>query len=116
MDKLKCPCVNWYPESFMAGTRKMTDEEVGIYIRALNNQFIEGGIEPEEYATFPKAVQKKFRKKGKLYINERMEFEQGRKQRYSASRSNNRQYKGRTKEEWESLSIDERMLLVANEK
>ena len=56
MDKLKCPCVNWYPESFMAGTRKMTDEEVGIYIRALNNQFIEGGIEADEYKSFPAKV------------------------------------------------------------
>ena len=112
MEKLKCPCVNWYPESFMAGTRKMTDEEVGIYIRALNNQFIEGGIEPEEYKQFPKAVQKKFRKRGNLYVNERMEFEQNRKQRYSASRASNRHYKGLTKEEWEALSLEERMKLM----
>ena len=56
MEKLKCPCVNWYPESFMSGTRRMTDEEVGIYIRALNNQFIEGGIEPDEYKDFPPKV------------------------------------------------------------
>ena len=112
MDKLKCPCVNWYPESFMAGTRKMTNEEVGIYIRALNNQFIEGGIEPEEYKQFPKAVQKKFRKRGNVYVNERMEFEQNRKQRYSASRASNRHYGGLTKEEWESLSTEERMKLI----
>ena len=112
MEKLKCPCVNWYPESFMAGTRKMTDEEVVIYIRALNNQFIEGGIEPEEYKQFPKAVQKKFRKRGNLYVNERMEFEQNRKQRYSASRASNRHYKGLTKEEWEALSLEERMKLM----
>ena len=112
MEKLKCPCVNWYPESFMAGTRKMTDEEVGIYIRALNNQFIEGGIEPEEYKSFPKAVQRKFKKKGAVYINERMEYEQNRKQKYSASRASNRHYKGLTKEEWEALPVDERMKLI----
>ena len=112
MDKLKCPCVNWYPESFQAGTRKMTNEEVGIYIRALNNQFIEGGIEPDEYKEFPKAVQKKFKKKGNLYVNERMELEQNKKRAYSRSRANNRQYHGMTKEQWESLPLEERLKLA----
>lgn len=111
MDKLKCPCVNWYPESFMAGTRKMTDEEVGIYIRALNNQFIEGGIEPDEYKDFPPAVKKKFKRKGNVYINERMEYEQTRKRKFSESRVNNRHYCGMTKAEWEALPLDERMRL-----
>lgn len=113
--KLKCPCVNWYPESFMAGTRKMTDEEVGIYIRALNNQFIEGGIEPEEYREFPKAVQKKFKRKGNLYINERMEKETERKRKYSESRSNNRNYHGHSKDEWESMSLEERTAIATGE-
>jgi len=113
MEKLKCPCVNWYPESFMAGTRKMTNEEVGIYIRALNNQFIEGGIEPDEFKSFPKAVQKKFIKKGNVYINERMEYEQNRKRKYSASRASNRHYGGMSKEEWEKLSVEERMAVIS---
>ena len=112
MDKLKCPCVNWYPESFMAGTRKMTDEEVGIYIRALNNQFIEGGIEKDEYDGFPPRVKSKFVEKDGLYINERMEFETDRKRKYSASRQNNRKYYGLTKAEWEALSVDERTALA----
>ena len=111
MDKLKCPCVNWYPESFIAGTRKMTNEEVGIYIRALNNQFVEGGIEPEEYKQFPKAVQRKFKKKGNVYINERMQYEQDRKQKYSASRASNRHYCGMSREEWEALPVEERIKL-----
>lgn len=112
MDKLKCPCVNWYPESFMAGTRKMSDEEVGVYIRALCNQFIEGGIEPDEYKSFPAKVRKKFVKRGEVYVNERMEFETDRKRKYSASRVNNRHYKGMTKEDWEKLPIEERMKLT----
>ena len=109
MDKLKCPCVNWYPESFMAGTRRMTNEEVGIYIRALNIQFIEGGIEPDEYKEFPAKVKRKFVKRGDVYVNERMEYEQERKRKYSASRANNRQYGGLTKDEWERLPVEERM-------
>lgn len=109
MDKLKCPCVNWYPESFMAGTRRMTNEEVGIYIRALNIQFIEGGIEPDEYKEFPAKVKRKFVKRGDVYVNERMEYEQERKRKYSASRANNRQYGGLTKAEWERLPVEERM-------
>lgn len=112
MDKLKCPCVNWYPESFMAGTRKMSDEEVGVYIRALCNQFIEGGIEPDEYKSFPAKVRKKFVKRGEVYVNERMEFETDRKRKYSASRVSNRHYKGMTKEDWEKLPIEERMKLT----
>lgn len=113
MDKLKCPCVNWYPESFMAGTRKMTDEEVGIYIRALNNQFIEGGIEADEYRSFPPKVKRKFVKRGDVYVNERMEFEQNRKKRYSQSRRNNVQYHGMSREEWEKLPLDERIRLTS---
>ena len=109
MDKLKCPCVNWYPESFMAGTRRMTNEEVGIYIRALNIQFIEGGIEPDEYKEFPAKVKRKFVKRGDVYVNERMESEQERKRKYSDSRANNRQYGGLTKAEWERLPVEERM-------
>ena len=112
MDKLKCPCVNWYPESFMAGTRKMTDEEVGIYIRALNNQFIEGGIEPDEYKSFPAKVKRKFVKRGEVYVNERMEFEQNRKKKYAESRRNNGQYHGMTKKEWEALPLEERMRYI----
>lgn len=112
MEKLKCPCVNWYPESFQAGTRRMTDEEVGIYIRALNIQFIEGGIEPDEYKEFPPKVKRKFVKRGDVYVNERMEFEQERKRKYSASRVNNRHYKGMSKEEWETLPLEERMKLT----
>lgn len=109
MDKLKCPCVNWYPESFMAGTRRMSDEEVGIYIRALNIQFIEGGIEPDEYKEFPPKVKRKFVKRGDVYVNERMEYEQDRKRKYSASRSNNRNFHGMSREEWEALPLEERM-------
>lgn len=114
MEKLKCPCVNWYPESFMAGTRKMSDEEVGIYIRALNNQFIEGGIEPDEYKEFPPKVKKKFIKRGDVYVNERMEYEQNRKKKYSESRSNNRQYHGHTKEEWENMTLEERISITSS--
>lgn len=118
MEKLKCPCVNWYPESFMAGTRRMTNEEVGVYIRALNVQFIEGGIEPDEFEEFPPRVKKKFVERGGLYVNERMEYEINQKRKYSESRANNRkkkdsdQYAGHTKTEWETLSIDERIKAV----
>lgn len=128
MEKLKCPSVNWYPESFMGGTRKMTDKEVGIYIRALNSQFIEDGIEPDEYKEFPKRVQKKFCLGSEIsvtikdetytpnnpsnYYNERMFWETVRKQNYSASRSQNRQKKS-TDEEWENLSIEERLKIIS---
>lgn len=96
----------------MAGTRKMTNEEVGIYIRALNNQFIEGGIEPDEYKSFPPKVKRKFVKHGDVYVNERMEYERNRKKKYKDSRQNNLLYHGMSKEEWESLSLEERMVYL----
>lgn len=93
MDKLKCPCVNFYPESWLAGTRLMTNEEKGIYIDSLCHQFTEGGIEENEYESFPEKVKQKFRKKGKKFFNERMAFEIKKKQDYSKSRSENRKKK-----------------------
>ena len=60
MKKLKTPCFNFYPESFLGGIRKMTDKEVGIYIKALCYQFNEGAIDEEEYQAFPKRVKDKF--------------------------------------------------------
>ena len=93
MDKMKCPCVSWYPESFEAGTRLMTNEETGIYVHALNHQFIENGISQEEYDTVPPAVKRKFKKRGKKYFNDRMLLETKKKQEYSKSRANNRRRK-----------------------
>ena len=52
MKKLKTPCFNFYPESFLGGIRKMTDKEVGIYIKALCYRFNEGAIDEEEYQAF----------------------------------------------------------------
>jgi hypothetical protein len=90
MDKLKCPSMNFYPESFITGTRRMTDEEVGIYIRALCYQFSEGSIESDEWREFPERVKKKFIKTPEGYKNERLEFEKDRKNRYAESRRKNR--------------------------
>ena len=94
----------------------MTNEEVGIYIRALNHQFIEGGIEKDEYDEFPDRVKKKFVERDGLYVNERMEFEQNRKKKYSESRKNNAQYHGYTKDEWERLPIEERIRITQDMK
>lgn len=89
MKKLKTPCFNFYPESFLGGVRKMSDEEVGIYIKALCNQYNEGLIEDDEYKTFPKRVKAKFTKTEGGWINERLEYERDRKERYKANRLKN---------------------------
>jgi hypothetical protein len=87
--KLKTPCFNFYPESFLGGIRKMTDKEVGIYIKALCYQFNEGAIDEEEYQAFPKRVKDKFILTEKGYVNPRLEFERERKDRYKANRMKN---------------------------
>jgi len=89
MDKLKTPSFNFYPESFLGGIRKMTDKEVGIYIKALCYQFIEGAIEDDEYKSFPKKVKDKFVRTDNGWINERLEYEKNRKERYKESRIKN---------------------------
>ena len=89
MKKLKTPCFNFYPESFLGGIRKMTDREVGVYIKALCYQFNEGAIDDEEFKTFPKRVQDKFVRGENGWINERLEFEKQRKERYKESRMKN---------------------------
>lgn len=99
MKKLKTPCFNFYPESFLGGVRKMTDKEVGIYIKALCYQFNEGAIEEDEYKTFPKRVKEKFVLTEKGYVNERLEYEKNRKEKYKANRLKN----------LESKPLDERL-------
>ena len=89
MKKLKTPCFNFYPESFLGGVRKMTDKEVGIYIKALCYEFNEGAIDDDEYKRFPKRVQDKFVKSENGWINERLEYERERKKRYVDSRRKN---------------------------
>lgn len=89
MEKLKTPCFNFYPESFLGGVRKMTDKEVGIYIKALCYQFNEGAIDDEEYKSFPKRVKDKFVKTETGWKNERLEYEKQRKEKYKESRRKN---------------------------
>ena len=79
----------------------------------MNIQFIEGGIEPDEYKEFPPKVKRKFVKRGDVYVNERMEYEQERKRKYAASRVNNRHYGGMSKEDWEKLPLEERIRLTS---
>lgn len=71
----------------------MSDEEIGIYIRALCYQFTEGLIDDEEYKSFPKRVQAKFIKVKGGWINERLEYEKRRKEKYTQSRLSNLQGK-----------------------
>lgn len=87
--RLKTPSFNFYPESFLGGVRKMTDKEVGIYIKALCYQFNEGFIEDEEYQAFPKRVQDKFVRSKDGWINERLEYEKYRKEKYKKNRLDN---------------------------
>lgn len=89
MKRLKTPSFNFYPESFLSGVRKMSDKEVGIYIKALCYQFNEGAIEDEEYQTFPKRVKEKFIQTEDGWKNKRLEYERNRKEKYKANRLKN---------------------------
>lgn len=86
---MKDPAFLFYPESFVIGTRKMTDEEVGQYIRALCEQFFEGEIDNDYYENLKPKVQEKFVKKnGKIY-NQRLKDEKEKRAKSAeASRRN----------------------------
>lgn len=86
---MKDPAFLFYPEAFIIGTRKMTDEEVGQYIRALCEQFFEGEIDEEYYQGLKPKVQEKFVKKnGKIYNQRLKEEKEKRAKSAEASRRN----------------------------
>lgn len=86
---MKDPAFLFYPESFVIGTRKMTDEEVGQYIRALCEQFFEGEIDSEYYENLKPKVQEKFVKKNGKIFNQRLKDEKEKRVKAAeASRKN----------------------------
>lgn len=101
---MKDPAFLFYPEAFMVGTRKMSNEEVGLYIRALCEQFLEGGIEQDYYDELPPKVQKKFQKKGELFFNKRLKEEQQKREEYAKSRKKNGSKGGRPRKTQETIS------------
>lgn len=101
----KNPKFNFYVNDFEGGTRHMTDEEVGCYVRLMLAQFNRGGKLPNDLKFLSRycdslerswcVVSEKFPEidEGKSRQNERMEIERLKSEEYSESRKMNRQKK-----------------------
>jgi len=101
----KNPKFNFYVNDFEGGTRHMTDEEVGCYMRLMLAQFNRGGKLPNDIKFLSRycdsldrswdVVSEKFPEtdSGKYRQNERMEIERVKSEEYSESRKANRQKK-----------------------
>ena len=86
---MKDPAFLFYPEAFIIGTRKMTDEEVGQYIRALCEQFFEGELDEDYWLNLKPKVAEKFSKNNGKVFNKRLKEEmEKRRKSAEASRKN----------------------------
>lgn len=113
---MKDPAFLFYPEAFVVGCRKMSNEEIGIYIMALCEQFFEGSISQEYYDELPVNVQKKFEKKGQVFFNKRLKEEQQKREEYAKSRKKNGSKGGRPRKTEETISKAYENHMVLSEK
>lgn len=94
----KDPAFLFYPNDFTSGTRFMTDEQVGKYVRLLCAQFDTGHLKKSHMLnickTYDEDIFSKFEQdsEGKYY-NKRLELEALKRKNYSESRRNNRKNK-----------------------
>lgn len=88
---MKHPAFSFYPDNFLGGTLLMTNEQVGIYIRALCTQALNGPLTDEQLESASEGhaeVKAKFIKNEKnLWYNERLEFEKNRSEAFSKSQT-----------------------------
>lgn len=94
----KDPAVLWYWNDWAGGTKTFSRFLKGCYMDLLDAQFNCGELTLDEIKTvlgsdfgssWP-ALQKKFKVSNGLYFNERLTFEKIKRQKYSKSRSDNR--------------------------
>ena len=96
----KNPKFNFYVNDFEGGTRHMTDEELGCYVRLILAQFNRGGTLPNDKKFLSRfcdsinkswpVVSEKFKDIGNGQLqNERMEYERVKSAEYSKSRKDN---------------------------
>jgi len=81
----KAPAFQMYASDFLIDTAQWTDREVGIYIRLLFTEWVNGELEPERLETLVESDKEKFLKAWKIVkrkfkvndngmlINERLE-------------------------------------------
>ena len=97
----KDPAFLFYTGDFLSGTKFLTDEQLGVYLRLLMAQHQHGHLTEKQVKIICKSydneVIEKFKKDEQgLYYNERLDIEILKRKLYTQSRSTNRT--GKTKE------------------
>ena len=106
----KDPAILFYTADYLTGTRLMTYEQKGKYMDLLCLQHQQGALSEQDMLAicgeYDERIFSKFvlTEDGK-YINERMEEERAKRQRYSQSRSDNGKKGGRPKKHMESICL-----------
>lgn len=106
----KAPAFQFYAQDFLTGVMYLTNEEKGIYITMLAKQWTDGKIPKKrlgflvgiEWDNFSEELKAKFTDLGTHIINERLEIEREKKQKFSEKQSKNGKKGGRPKKKSKS--------------
>lgn len=102
---MKAPSFQFYAQDFLTGIMYLTNEEVGIYIKMLAKQWTDKKIPKKrlglfvglEWDSFSLELKGKFIDKGEYIINERLEIEREKKEKFFERQSINGKKGGRPK-------------------
>lgn len=102
---MNSPAFQFYAQDFLTGVMFLTNEEIGIYIKMLAKQWTDGQIPKKrlgflvgiEWDNFSDELKSKFTDLGGYILNERLENEREKKQKYLKKQSENGKKGGRPK-------------------
>lgn len=119
---MKDPAFLFYTNDFDSGTKFLTNEQLGIYVRVLMAQHQHGRLNEKQIlfimGKMDEEVILKFKKDDKgLYYNERLENEINRRKAFSESRRENvkKRYNSTSVDTSVNTSVDTSVLLMENE-
>lgn len=100
---MKAPSFQFYAQDFLTGTMYLTNEEIGIYIKMLAKQWTDGKIPKKrlgflvgvEWDNLSEELKSKFEDFGDFLINERLERERDKKEKFLEKQRNNGKKGGR---------------------
>lgn len=120
----KSPAFQFYAQDFLTGVMYLTNEEIGIYIKMLAKQWTDGKIPKKrlgflvglEWDNLSEELRSKFSDNGDYIINERLEKEREKKQKFIKNQSENGKKGGRPKKKSspETSEIEEKTQIKPN--
>jgi uncharacterized protein YdaU (DUF1376 family) len=101
----KAPAFQFYAQDFLTGVMYLTNEEIGIYIKMLAKQWTDGKIPKKrlgflvgyEWDNLSEELRSKFTDNGEYILNERLEKEREKREKFHEIQSKNGKKGGRPK-------------------